>query len=121
MFHKITVNLYVCTLCHVLMLLNIAYNELYLFKGDAPFVMHCCYVSKPHFCLLEAGFSMWSVRLNSGSLPINPLNTELNPICHLLALLVAPHILHVSRISVKVVLDETQHRCVLLYQPNIVP
>ena len=31
----------------------------------------------------------------------NPLNAELNPICHLLALL-AHHILHVSRIRVKI-------------------
>jgi len=34
-------------------------------------------------------------------LNINPLNTQLNPICHLLALLGAHHILHVSRIRVK--------------------
>jgi hypothetical protein len=34
-------------------------------------------------------------------LDINPLNVELNPICHLLALLGAHHILHVSRIRVK--------------------
>ena len=32
---------------------------------------------------------------------VNPLNGELNPICHLLALLGAHHILHVSRIGVK--------------------
>ena len=32
---------------------------------------------------------------------INPLKVELNPICHLLALLGAHHILHVSRIRVK--------------------
>ena len=32
---------------------------------------------------------------------LNPLNAKLNPICHLLALLVAHHILHVSRIRVK--------------------
>jgi len=32
---------------------------------------------------------------------INPLNAELNPICHLLALLGAHHILHVSRVRVK--------------------
>jgi len=32
---------------------------------------------------------------------IDPLNAELNPICHLLALLGAHHILHVSRIRVK--------------------
>ena len=31
---------------------------------------------------------------------INPLNAELNTICHLLALLGAHHILHVSRIRV---------------------
>jgi len=34
---------------------------------------------------------------------INPFNAELNPICHLLALLGSHHILHVSRIRVKVV------------------
>jgi len=32
---------------------------------------------------------------------INPLNAELNPICHLLALLGAHRILHVSRVRVK--------------------
>jgi hypothetical protein len=32
---------------------------------------------------------------------LNSLNTELNPICHLLALLEAHHILHVSRIRIK--------------------
>ena len=32
---------------------------------------------------------------------LNPLNAQLNPICHLLALLGAHHILHVSRIRVK--------------------
>ena len=34
---------------------------------------------------------------------INPLNAKLNPICHLLALLGAHHILHVSRIRVKAI------------------
>ena len=32
---------------------------------------------------------------------INPSNAELNTICHFLALLVAQHILHFSRIRVK--------------------
>jgi len=32
----------------------------------------------------------------------NPLNAELNPICHLLALLGAHHILHVSRVRVNI-------------------
>jgi len=31
---------------------------------------------------------------------VNPLNAKLNPICHLLALLGANHILHVSRVRV---------------------
>jgi len=37
------------------------------------------------------------------AIAVNPLNAELNPICHLLALLGAQHILHVSRIRVKMV------------------
>ena len=36
---------------------------------------------------------------------INPLNTELDPICHLLALLGAHHILHISRVRVKYCAD----------------
>ena len=42
---------------------------------------------------------IYSVYL-SVSILYNPLNAELNPICHLLALLGAHHILHVSRIRV---------------------
>ena len=34
---------------------------------------------------------------------LNPSNAELNPICHLLALLEAHHILHVSRVRVNFV------------------
>jgi len=42
----------------------------------------------------------------------NPFNAKSNPICHLLALLGAPHILHVSRIRVKMTdsWDVTSHR-----------
>jgi len=35
------------------------------------------------------------------SVSVNPLNTELNPICYLLALLGACHIFHVSGLRVK--------------------
>jgi hypothetical protein len=35
---------------------------------------------------------------------LNPLNTELNPICHLLASVAVHHILHVSRIRVKYII-----------------
>ena len=34
---------------------------------------------------------------------INPLKAELNPICHLLALVGTHHILHFSRVKVKAV------------------
>jgi hypothetical protein len=43
---------------------------------------------------------------------INPLNVELNPICHLLALLGGHHILHVSRIRVNVICVNEQEICV---------
>jgi len=37
----------------------------------------------------------------------NPLNAELNPICHLLALLGAHHIFHVSGLRVNIILPST--------------
>ena len=40
------------------------------------------------------------------SLGIDALNAELNPICHLLALLGAHHILHVGRMRVKLVVSD---------------
>jgi hypothetical protein len=39
--------------------------------------------------------------LHVSRIRVNLLNSELNPICHLLALLGAHHILHVSRIRIK--------------------
>jgi hypothetical protein len=35
---------------------------------------------------------------------VNTLDTELNPICHFLALLAAYNILHLNRIKVKIIL-----------------
>jgi hypothetical protein len=46
---------------------------------------------------------------------LNPLNAELNPICHLLALLGAHPISHVSRIRVNVDID-IGNRAVYLMQ-----
>jgi hypothetical protein len=60
-------------------------------KFAMPVAKHTAeYVSK---CCLEGILSAWDF--------INPLNAPLNPICHLLALLAAHHILSVSRIRVK--------------------
>ena len=47
-------------------------------------------------CFLYFGFIVLT-----SCLFFNPLNSELNPICYLLALLGAYHFLHVSRIRVK--------------------
>ena len=44
---------------------------------------------------------LWTKRRKATWMTFNPLNAELNPICHLLALLGAHHILHISRIRVK--------------------
>ena len=51
---------------------------------------------------------MWITITNKGisenkSDAINPLKTELNPIFHLLALLGAHHILHISIIRIKII------------------
>jgi len=46
---------------------------------------------------------------------IKPLNAELNPICHLLALLEAHHILHVSRIRVKFLSNVSLFFCYVLH------
>jgi len=59
--------------------------------------------------IVICGLSSWTVffphYLTNASIfeknIFTPLNTELNPICHLLALLGAHHIFHVSRIRVK--------------------
>jgi len=48
------------------------------------------------------------------SAKFNPLNAELNPICHLLALVGARHILHVS--GVRVNIDCTQWSTFILWQ-----
>jgi len=48
------------------------------------------------FWLHELAEGIWQSKLDQ----INPLNAELNPICHLLALLGAHHILHVGGLRV---------------------
>jgi hypothetical protein len=53
---------------------------------------------------------------------INPLNAKVNPICHLLALLGAHHILHVSRIRVnthaRAYVPKYIHRIIYLFKPQ---
>ena len=61
----------------------------------------------PHFVLLI---------LESNNLNFNPLNAELNPICHLLALLGAHHILHIGRIRVKNRASSIQDGCTATLQ-----
>jgi len=47
---------------------------------------------------------------------INPLNAELNPICHLLVILGAHHILHISRIKIN---KATNKQCVTSHKKGI--
>ena len=61
-----------------------------------------------HFNFLKCGVLMNGISKFSPCITVhyteqsvNPLNAELNPICHLLALLGVHHFLHVSRIRVK--------------------
>ena len=56
-----------------------------------------CVLASFNFLRTSAG---WCLTLRCAG-NINPLNTELNSICYLLALLGAHHFLHVSRIRVK--------------------
>jgi len=53
--------------------------------------------------LFHAAFRKMDRRTDGQTDMINPLNAELNPICCLLALLGFHHILHVSRIRVKII------------------
>ena len=46
----------------------------------------------------------------------NPLNSELNPICHLLALFEAHHILHVSRIRVNILANYDLKNYIYIYK-----
>ena len=54
-----------------------------------------------HVCVCCVGEGLGTTDL----LSINPLNAELNPVCHLLALAGAHHFVHVSRLRVKSVHD----------------
>jgi hypothetical protein len=62
------------------------------------------FISLTHRPPLPPGNNCLVIMLNNRVLhvDINPSNAELNPICHLLALLGAHHILHFSRIRVKI-------------------
>ena len=59
----------------------------------------CSAVPQPTALQRIPHYFLWDSKNNC--LLFNPLNAGLNPICHLLALLVAHPIFHVSRIRVK--------------------
>ena len=68
-------------------------------------------VRKMKKCYMESGRrEMSNMELKRW---INPLNAELNPICHLLALLGAHHILHFSRIKVNCIGHILCRKCLL--------
>ena len=68
---------------------------------------NACYHSVQNLlfpCLLPENIKMKTHRI----ITFNPLNTELNPIRHFLALVGARHIVHVSRVRVNVVLCDVK-------------
>jgi hypothetical protein len=56
-------------------------------------------------CYERRGFSRLYRQISTNYTCTNTLNAELNPICHLLALLGIQHILHIIRIRVKISLS----------------
>jgi len=58
-------------------------------------------IVETHYHNLNANIKNQNYFLLTSNVGINPLNTELNSICYLLALLGAHHFLRVSRIRVK--------------------
>jgi len=80
----------------VVILMSCKINKLFIaaFKHN-----NICSFCFPYFSGYMLLFFQCSSRRHT-EMYLNPLNPELNPICHLLALL-AHHFLHVSRIMVK--------------------
>jgi len=85
--------------------------------------VHTCYLS--HRFVLTSNQAVWGDGYLKGlrrtqfqqsggftCFLINPLKTELNPICYLLTLLGAHHFLHVSRISVKLLTFRRLMSCI---------
>ena len=73
------------------------------------------YNCKIHFNIVVSFMTRYPKRSH-----FNPLNAELYPICHLLALLGAHHILHISRIRVKIkILFNLSKRPCVLHVPLI--
>ena len=76
-------------------MLNLAVSEIIRKNTAEP--------DRPQMKVSGMHISSWvpkAADVHSESVILNPLNAELNPICHLLALLGAHHILHVSKIRV---------------------
>jgi len=74
------------------------HNELFFLSSSCHSRLYSCQCA---VIILVTRYEVVSV------IEFNPLNAELNPICHLLALLGAHHILHVSRIRINPDVDVT--------------
>jgi hypothetical protein len=81
-------------------------ESIYLLEPSGP-IQDCNGIASPlplhtHILIYFASLgSMKEISVHLQIKTINPLNAELNPICHLLALLGAHHILYVSKVRVK--------------------
>ena len=86
--------------CKVLIYdIDVMNSDLYFDCGDF-IVLFFHYTCEPEQWHVPCSTQRTVILISQGALVINLLNAELKPICHLLALLGAHHILHVSRIRV---------------------
>ena len=83
------------TLVRCMYLLVCLLTGLLAFFGLLYFSLVYVYPVFQHLCILTCILTIFPFTI------FNPLNTELNPTCHLLASLGAHHILHVSGLRVK--------------------
>jgi len=81
-----------CNLSDLILVESLLINLLYFWKIDLLVLFYKNTTMKSILYLL------------SSVCVLNPLNDELNSICHLLAFLGAHHILHISRIRVKYII-----------------
>jgi len=76
-------------------------KQMLRFSHSCTFLTEICFLILEYVLTAPPIISFLSTFRRARIAEFNPLNAELNPICHFLALLGVHHFLHVSRIRVK--------------------
>ena len=88
-------------------------------KNDIKLIQNDTKLHK-RLCIYKNNLHVW-VKFYVYSHLFNPLNTKLNPICHMLALLGVHHILHVSRLRVNIFVGSLMSAaCILLRNCKVI-